>query len=358
MQIKSALLWLLDIIYGLYYVDIMGEVGEGRWGAEIGPQLMKLTTVVFCLKISSDTLWLGTPGRKSLQGSLPIFSNLVFYRRGHQSSKNLDNGSQVVCLLRAGATSQGVSLLLAGSWLGLGVLHVPLSIFNSLCIVSLQPVAPLQHQPGSWQTPPHLPQVLLCLQLQMPLTTTHPRWLTTPSLVGELCTPSLSSWETVLSTSGWGRPRPGHCTDKYLKGLVNWMPVLHLVSFCLFLNKDIPRAGYRYQTNSRIALMTGVCGEVSGGIGLSFLVIILGTTACLVEHPYSHPWRYVFKSLSLCHPLWPEDRNFSPRLMMLQCLCLPHSAPQSPADRLLSESQTQRLEGTLKQTKQHREGRQ
>lgn len=104
----------------------------------------------------------------------------------------------------------------------------------------------------------------------------------------------------VLSTSGWGRPRPGHCTDKYLKGLVNWMPVLHLVSFCLFLNKDIPRAGYRYQTNSRIALKTGVCGEVSRGIGLSFLVIVLGTTACLVEHPYSHPWRCVLKSLSLC----------------------------------------------------------
>lgn len=171
----------------------MGETGEGSWGAGAGPQLRKLTTAAFCLEIPSDTQGLRTPGRKSHQRSLPICSNLVFYRRGHQSSKSLDNGSKVACLPRVGTTSKGVSLLLAGSWLGLGVLRVPLSIVNSLCIVSLQPVAPLQHQPGSQQTPPHLPQVQLCLQLQMPPTMTHPQWLTTPSLVGELCTPSLSS---------------------------------------------------------------------------------------------------------------------------------------------------------------------
>lgn len=133
------------------------------------------------------------------------------------------------------------------------------------------------------------------------------------------------------------------------------MPVLHLVSFCLFLNKDIPRAGYRYQTNSRIALKTGVCGEVSRGIGLSFLVIVLGTTACLVEHPYSHPWRCVLKSLSLCSSPLTRGQKL---LSEADDASVSVPAPQSPADRLLSESQTQQLEGTLKQTKQHRQGRQ
>lgn len=133
------------------------------------------------------------------------------------------------------------------------------------------------------------------------------------------------------------------------------MPVLHLVSFCLFLNKDIPRAGYRYQTNSRIALKTGVCGEVSRGIGLSFLVIVLGTTACLVEHPYSHPWRCVLKSLSLCSSPLTRGQEL---LSEADDASVSVPAPQSPADRLLSESQTQQLEGTLKQTKQHRQGRQ
>lgn len=114
------------------------------------------------------------------------------------------------------------------------------------------------------------------------------------------------------------------------------MPVLHLVSFCLFLNKDIPRAGYRYQTNSRIALKTGVCGEVSRGIGLPFPVTVLGTTACLVEHPYSHPWRYVLKSLSLCSSPLTRGQELLSEADDASVSVLPHPAPQSPADRLLS----------------------
>lgn len=130
------------------------------------------------------------------------------------------------------------------------------------------------------------------------------------------------------------------------------MPVLHLVSFCLFLNKDIPRAGCRYQTNSRIALKTGVCGEVSRGIGLPFPVTVLGTTTCLVEHPYSHPWRCVLKSLSLCSSPLTRGQELLSEADDASVSVLPHPAPQSPADRLLSESQTQQLEGTLKQIKQ------
>lgn len=55
-------------------------------------------------------------------------------------------------------------------------------------------------------------------------------------------------------------------------------------------------------TQSRIYVSDKNRGMRGGerGIGLSFLVDVLGTTACLVEHPYSHPWRCVFKSLSLC----------------------------------------------------------
>ena len=63
--------------------------------------------------------------------------------------------------------------------------------------------------------------------------------------------------QLVLESCGWG--------IIHLKCLLNWMRILHLVSFFFFLIKEIPRAysGYTkgYQTNTRSILITGVCWE-------------------------------------------------------------------------------------------------
>lgn len=57
------------------------------------------------------------------------------------------------------------------------------------------------------------------------------------------------------------------------------------------------------------------------GIRPSFLVTVLGITV--------HRGAFT-KVLVFLHPLLPENRNFSPRLMMRQCLCLPQPALQKP----------------------------
>lgn len=63
--------------------------------------------------------------------------------------------------------------------------------------------------------------------------------------------------QLVLESCGWG--------IIHLKCLLNWMQILHLVSFFFFLIKEIPRAdsGYTkgYQTNTRSILITEVCWE-------------------------------------------------------------------------------------------------
>lgn len=171
------------------------------------------------------------------------------------------------------------------------------------------------------------------------------------------CALPVSPAETVLSISGWGRQRPGRCADKYLKCLVNWMPVLHLMSVCLFFKQG--------HTQSRIDLPNRFKGHLETGLWggeWSPPAVIpghcSGTHSLPVAHPYSHPWRGIEKSLSLCSFPLTREQNFSPGLMMLQCLHLPHPVPKSPPDRLLSKSQTQQLEGALERTKQHIQGRQ
>lgn len=117
----------------------------------------------------------------------------------------------------------------------------------SVC-VSLQPTVSTWHQPGPPQTPPLPLQVQLWLQLQMSLLRTSPQSLITQSHVGELCTPGLSRWERILWTGGIGKLGPGHSTDKYLKSLVNWMWILHLVSFFFFFLIKWQRSAQSIQT--------------------------------------------------------------------------------------------------------------
>lgn len=88
------------------------------------------------------------------------------------------------------------------------------------------------------------------------------------------------------------------------------MPTLHLVSFCLCLNKNIGRADCSYPTDSRVTRKTGESGEASWGFGLSFLVTVLGTAV----HMWSVHIESFLKVLVCLHPLLPENRNLSPRL--------------------------------------------
>lgn len=131
--------------------------------------------------------------------------------------------------------------------------------------VSLQPAVPIRHQPGPPQTPRLPPQVQLWLQLQMPPLRTSPQSLTTQSLESELWAPGLSRWERSPSAAGIGKRGLGHNADKHLTCLVNWMRILHLVSFFFFnpITRKYPEQAVGkpkvLRQNTRNILITGVC---------------------------------------------------------------------------------------------------
>lgn len=109
--------------------------------------------------------------------------------------------------------------------------------------VSLQPAIPTWHQPGPPQTLRPPLQVQLWLQWQTPPLRTSPPSSTTQSHVGELCNPGLSRWESfqllVLESCGWG--------IIHLKCLLNWMRILHLVSFFLLNQRNAQSRQWLYQ---------------------------------------------------------------------------------------------------------------